>query len=258
MLLPFFMSLSPLTDSFSCCYAVLPRVWVSPSRPITTLECIQLQHDTVDTPLLPPDAINMSPDNSYNGTKRSSRFRDAEQARSEYQKLRKSKASILRKRQFVYGAIYDDLFPGYHAIDPISNDYDLLVTLHSKKVSRIYIRLVTPDIGLDKGNLLTSMVEVGRTLKGQGNCRGTEIGELGSMHAIGSRSASAKATYVTNEKTASKVEIASEMMTDWMQDNLRDVLASIRAVDAQMKVEPTPSMKKPPGSTMDGVGSTFI
>ena len=88
-------------------------------------------------------------------------------------------------------------------------------------------------------------MEVGRTLTGPGSCYGKDVGDMGSMHAIGSKSASAKSRYVTNEKTASKVEIASAMMTDWMQDNLRDVLlASIRAVDAQMGVEPSPSMKE--------------
>ena len=68
------------------------RVWISTSRRVVRLDCIQLLHDMTDTPLLPPDCIHMSPDISFDGTPRSTSFRDAAKAREEYQRLRKAKA----------------------------------------------------------------------------------------------------------------------------------------------------------------------
>jgi hypothetical protein len=206
--------------------------------------------DAKDAPLLPPDLIHMSPDNSFDGAPRSTRFDNATKARQEYKSLRNAKASIFRQRQFVFGAMYENLYPGYLELNPTHKDYDLLVTLPSKKVSKVHIRMISPLVGLQKASLLESLVEVGRSLSGQGNCRGKDVGDLGSMHAIGVKSASSKVVYVTKETTSSKVEVASKMMTDWMQDNLRDVLAEIRSVDTGFGVEPPPSLKEAPGSRM--------
>lgn len=209
-----------------------------------------MQHDAIDAPLLPPDLVHMSPDNSFDGDPRSTCFDNATKARQEYKRLRNAKASVNRQRQYVFGAMYEILYPGYLEIDPTFKDYDLLVTLPSKKVSTVLIRMVAPFVGLSKESLLESLVEVGRTLPGTGNCRGKNVGDLGSMHAIGVKSASSKVLYVARDTTSKKVENASGMMTDWMQDNMRDVLAKIRSVDMQLQVEPPPSLKHAPGSRM--------
>ena len=234
----------------SCLFSSRRRVWINPSRRVVKLECIQLLHDTPDTPLLPPDCIHMSPDNSFDGTPRSRCLKDPQLARGEYNRLRKAKASAKRQRKFVFGAMYEELFQGYYEVDPMFKDYDLVVTLPSKKSSHLYIRMVAPDTGIAKDNLLASLVEVGRSLSGPGNCRGKGVGDLGSMHAIGIKSASSRCVYVTKETTSRKVEIASKLMTDWMQDNLRDVLSAIRRKDAELCLEPCPSLKDAPGSRM--------
>ena len=230
---------------------MLFRVWVQSSRKVVRLDCSQLLHDTPGTPLLPPDYINNSCDNSYDGTPRTSTFPNVARARAEYNVLRKAKSSANRHRQYVFGALYEHLFPGYLEIDPMLEDYDLSVTLlPSKKVSDVRIRLVSPFTGIGSTNLLRSVVELGKTLSGKGNCRGEDVGDLGSMHAIGLKSASSKSYYVTKETTATKVEVASAAMTEWMQDNLRDVLAKIRGKDREMQVECSPSLKDAPGSRM--------
>ncbi len=120
----------------------------------------------------------------------------------------------------------------------------------NKKVTKMQIRLVGPIEGNGKQNLLTSVVELGRTLSGPGNCRGKDVGDMGSMHAIGLRSSSSGNFYATKENTAAKVEVASAMMTEWMQDNMRDVLGQIRRTDASMKVECSPALENGPGSRM--------
>ena len=177
-------------------------------------------------------------------------MKESGHARQEYNRLRQEKLSVNRQRKFVFGAIYSNLFPGYFEVDPMIRDYDLIVTLPSKKISEVRIRLVAPDAGVDKANLLTSVVELGRSLHGPGNCRGKDVGDLGAMHAIGLRSASSKVYYVTKENTSSKVEVASTLMTEWMQDHLQDILAIIRTKDAKMNVEASPSFKNAPGSRM--------
>jgi hypothetical protein len=209
-----------------------------------------MPHDTPDTPLLPPDYINNSGDISYDGTPRTTRLKESNHAREEYNRLRKEKSSVNRHRKFVFGAIYENLFPGYHEVNPTVRDFDLVVTLPNKEVTEIHIRLVAPNEGNGKENLLTSVVELGRTLRGPGTCRGKDVGDLGSMHAIGLKSSSSKCFYVTEENTAAKVELASTLMTEWMQDNMRDVLGRIRRKDTAMKVECSPALKNAPGSRM--------
>ena len=221
-----------------------------PSRRVISLDCVQLLHDTPETPLLPPDYVNSSPDLSYNGVPRTTRLHDSVRARREYNQLRKEKSSILRRRKFVFGAMYDQLFPGYYEVDAMFKDYDLMVELPSKKLTKVQVRLLSPYDGNERGCILPSIVELGRTLSGTGNCRGKDVGDLGSMHAIGLKSASSKLCYSTKENTVAKVEVVSSMMTDWMQDNLRDVLAEIRKKDVDLSAEPSPAMKDAPGSRM--------
>lgn len=229
---------------------VVVRVWIHPTRKVIRHDCIQLLHDSHETPLLPPDSVNLSGDISFDGTPRTTRFKDPLRARAEYNRLRKEKLSVNRYRKFVFGAMYDRLFQDYFEIDPIYKDYDLIVTLPSKKVTEVSIRLVAPGEGDGKDNLLVSIVELGRTLSGPGNCRGKDVGDIGSMHAIGLKSATSKTFYVTKETTAAKTENASRLMTEWMQDNMREVLSCIRKNDSDMKVEPSPSLKNAPGSRM--------
>ena len=230
---------------------IVTRVWVQrPNREVVRLQCIQLEHDSTGTPLLPPDCICGSGDVSYDGTPRTTRWKEPIRARDEYNRLRKEKSSVLRQRKFVFGAMYKKLFPGYYKVNPILKDYDLVVTLPDKTVTNVSIRLVSPEEGIDKRNLLLSLVDMGRTLSGPGNCRGKDVGDMGSMHAIGLKSATSKAFYVTHEKTSAKVEVASILMKEWMQDNMRDVLSLIKGADAEMNVEASPSLVNGPGSRM--------
>ena len=226
-------------------------MWVDQSRrQKIQLDCIQLLEDTDQTPLLPPDLVNSSGDISFDGTPRTTRYREPTHAREEYNRLRKAKSSVNRHRKFVFGALYDRIFSGYYMVDPTLSDYHLVVTLPSKATTELHIHLVSPYDGDDKCNLLKSVVDLGRSLTGPGNCRGKDVGDLGSMHAIGLKSASSKGVYVTKENTSAKVEVASSLMTEWMQDNMQDVLARIRKKDSDMVVEPTPSLQKAPGSRM--------
>ena len=213
------------------------RAWVVPRRAPIVFECIQVQHDQPNTPLLPPDVIHNSPDLSCNGTARSTRYKEVQKARREYNRLRCEKKSCRRLRKFVFGAVYESLFSGYYEVDPFDSDYDLKVTTHSGNVSEIRIRLVAPDEGTGKTNLLGSVVALGRSLSGPGNARGNRVGDLGSMHAIGLKSASSKETYKTSENVTKKVVTASTVMLEWLEDNLQDVLREVVQKDTDLNVQ---------------------
>ena len=226
------------------------RVWVGTRKEVTILKCVQLQHDSPGLPLLPPDVIEKSTDNSCDGTPRTTRFKDIAKARAEYNRLRLEKLSVRRQRKFVFGAMYESIFPGSFLVDPFGCDYDLVVTLPSGKESVVRVRLVSPDEGIDKKNLLTSIVELGRSLSGPGNCRGHRVGDGGTMHAIGLKSASSKELYKINESTCSKAKTASTVMREWLEDNMRDTLRLILSVDESFKVVYPDSMPRGPGSRM--------
>ena len=229
---------------------MLCRVWVAPRKETIRFECIQIQHDEPSAPLLPPDVIHKSPDNSCDGTARSTRYKDVPKARTEYNKLRLAKASVRRHRKFVFGAIYESIFSGYQEIDPLVSDYDLIVTLSSGIASVVRIRLVRPDDGVGKSNLLSSVVAMCRSFHGPGNARGHRVGDVGAMHAIGLKSASSKEIFKTEETAVPKVAVASAIMREWLEDNLRDDLREIVQADASMDVQYPTSLSKGPGSRL--------
>lgn len=226
------------------------RAWAGTRKEITVLPCVQLQHDSPGSPLLPPDVVAMSSDNSCDGTPRTTRFKDVNKARSEYNRLRVEKLSVRRQRKFVFGAMYATLFPGFFLIDPLESDYDLVVTVHTQKESVVRVRLVSPEDGVGKISLLTSIVELGRSLSGPGNCRGHRVGDCGSMHAIGLKSATSKELYKITESTTAKATSASTVMREWLEDNMRENLQHVLSVDTTLKVEYPPTMPRGPGSRM--------
>jgi hypothetical protein len=215
------------------------------------LACAQEPHDSDLAPLLPPDRIHQSKDISVEGKPRSTTFSTVTQARSEYKKLLLEKSSCRRRRKFVFGAIHEKLFPGFREVNPFIRNYDLVVKLGDGLTSTIQIRRVIPDDGIGKDQLLNEGVLLGRTLSNTGNARGAKVGDLGSMHAIGYRSAATKEVYVTSQETAEKVKIVSSLMREWMEDNMPSVLKNLLEVDAVMNVAGSLAyMPVGPGSRM--------
>lgn len=203
------------------------RVIIDPNRSIKTLIAKQVAIDEKNTPLLPPDEIIDSHDNSVDGSQRSSSYIDITRARDAYQRLQKGKQSVNRHRKFVFGAIYKNLFPGYFQIDPLQGDVDVTVTLPLKEESTIRIRLISPHQGLNEQQLLSSIVGFGKTLSGTGNARGAKVGDLGSMHAFGIRSRSTKEIFKGTAEHADKIKITSSLMRDWMEENMQETLKKI-------------------------------
>lgn len=206
----------------------------------------------INAPLLPPSIIRKSNDVTVLIGESDIQFDDAASARDWYQVLRTKKLSMLRQRKFVYGAIYTDLFPGYFGVDPNLGNYDLYVTLESGVRSLIHVRRVLVADDMDPMKLLTSLVDLGCNLSkcGKGNCRGSKVGELGMMYAMGVRSAKTNVVYKCNEIVERCVAESSTLMTAWMEKNMIDVLDEIRTTDASMKVKEWLALSNGPGSRM--------
>ena len=227
------------------------RMWISRTTKKRCLDCIQVCHDSPDAPLLPPDTIIQSRDISIDGSPRSTKYKDAIQARNEYQKLRMEKSSVRRHRKFLFGSLYDTIFPGCYVVDPLDGDFDLVVTLDSKEKSVLQVRGVSPDDGVGAKRLLSSVLDLGRSLYGPGNARGTRVGDIGSMHAFGLKSVTTKELYVMTESHATKVKLASSLMRHWMEDNMRDSLKCMMDTDKNMGIANSlPFMPNGPGSRL--------
>lgn len=230
----------------------LDRIWVDSKRETKVLKCSQVSYNAHDAPLLPPDLIHESKDISYDSTPRSTCFDNPSLARSEYKRLQLEKSSVRRHRKFVFGAIYHRIFPGYFEVDPRLGNFDIVVQVSSIEESIIRIRLVSPEYkGADGRFLLSSLVELGKNLRGPGNARGCRVGDVGSMHAFGYKSASTKDIYKGTDELASKIKTASTTMSNWMEDNMRDELKKIMDVDTELKIAKVlPCMPRGPGSRM--------
>lgn len=227
------------------------RVVIEHRKEKQSLDCLQVAYDCSSAPLLPPNWIHNSKDLSVDGIPRSVTFKDASTARSRYQELSLEKSSVLRRRKFVYGALYNTLFGGYHEIDPMGGDVDLLVTLSNNQKTVVQIKMVTPGGGFRDQELLQAGISLGWALGLRGNARGGKVGDLGCMHALGYRSASTKVLYVMDDEISKKVKELSRPMRDWMEDHMKDTLKDLIRVDKELKVAYTLScMPTGPGSRM--------
>jgi hypothetical protein len=118
--------------------------------------------------------------------------------------LKKGKASCLRRRKFIHGALYDKLWPGYKIID-LSGGFctpvEIVVTLANKKTSVVRI-----GSAKDESVMLNAIVELGKVLPTKGNARGTN-GDIGDMFALGYRSLKKSIVY----KPTKECEISEAM-----------------------------------------------
>lgn len=210
---------------FSC------SIWMNKTREKISLHCNQTNDDSSDSPLLPPSVILNSPDASIDGSIRTSHQKTANQARQVYNRLRKLPASNRRHRRFVFGAIYEHLFPGFFEVDPKQGNFDLIVRLNSNQTSIIRVVMIDPDEGVGKDKLLPCLVNLGNSLKGSGNVRGAKVGDTGSMHGFGFKSATSKEEFKGSTDSRLKIQKCSTLMRNFMEDNLREELKSIVDVD---------------------------
>lgn len=190
-----------------------------------------------------------SPDASVDGSRRSTTFNSAQKARDNFKRLQQLPFSNRRQRKYVYGALYSQLFPGFYLVDPRQGDYDLKVSLPDSEDTIIHVRLISPEDGIRHEKILSTVLSLGDSLTGTGNARGSKVGDVGAMHALGYRCAKTKEIYVGTMSCAEKIKKASDLMRHWMEDHLRDVLSNLLQCDQEQNtLKSLTCMPNGPGS----------
>ena len=130
--------------------------------------------------------------------------------------------------------MFQNLFPGFFEIDPLSRDFDISVIENKRETSVLQVRMIGPDVGDGKHTILSAGVLLGRCISRPGNSRGAKVGDLGSMQAIGYRSVSTKTIFKMADGVPEKVKVLSSLMRDWMGTNMKDVLKGMVQVENEM------------------------
>jgi hypothetical protein len=204
-----------------------------------------------DEPLfLPPDYFNtddldMTEDHDLN---------DAEHAKSIYVWLKSKRLSIRRKRKFVRGCLYKNIFEGYHMIDASgdsSNVRELEVSLKSGEISVVRISSASNEL-----DVLDAIVELGESLPLNGNCR-REVGDLGDMYALGYRSSKTgqKYKYTNYPDVSQAMKKASVKVANMMKRLSPSDLADIQQAERNKK-SPCPPLEEMGG--IDGPGTCIM
>lgn len=147
-------------------------------------------------------------DNAKDLTQKVERDLDEEFARNLVGYLKDGPSSCRRHRQFVYGALYDKLYPGYEMIDLSTQDglvdrVDIEVTLADGTQSVVQI-----GSAVSETEMLKSIVGLGKVLPKHGNAR-RNTGDLGDMFALGYRSTARADIYVDTKKREIAVPMAA-------------------------------------------------
>jgi hypothetical protein len=183
-----------------------------------SLDAIQIKDDNNQSPLLPADQLN---DVAYK--------MNSEEARDLNRFYKGEPKSKRRKRGFVHGALYKNLYVGYFEIDyHILGDVDVLVKENgSCTTTRIKVRCVSGD-----NPLLDSIVKLGGSLPEKGTCR-QDVGDTGAMFGLGYRSKIKKVVYKQTLKpiTAGFMKEVATGVTRYMGKHYNDVLQGIKLAE---------------------------
>lgn len=190
-------------------------------------------------PLLPPDKFLFNPDLPSRDPVAPA---TAEEALSLYSYAQKGHASKKRKRGFVFGSRYCNLFPGYTCIDATGSDFVIELSLPDKSKSTLRVSSAATN-----EKLLTAIVDLGKTLPKKGNARGN-VGDSGEMFALGYRNSNSDEVYSPgkSEKVSIATECVSRLAATEMEDSFPDVLSEI------WKAERKKNPNRPPLKSMGG------
>jgi hypothetical protein len=171
------------------------------------------------SPLLPPDIFQ---DVSF-------KINDAAEAVGLNTYFKQQSLSKKRKRGFVYGALYKDLFPGYFEVDHHKmGDVDILVNdVLTGKPTEMRIRSAAGDL-----ELMTAIVELGESMPTKGTCR-RNVGDLGDMFALGYRSKAQGLIYkqTGNERTKTAMTSVTGCVGPFLAAHYPEVLMDIRKAE---------------------------
>ena len=173
------------------------------------------QCDEKVSPLMLPSYFkkckDLDPNSQITGTQ------DYAQKVVEY--IKYGKSSKFTKRKYIYGAYYDQLYPGYFVLDTANYDnkqIELEVKLASGETS--VVRIGTTDADIKSAIMLNTIVNLGLNLPSQGNVR-RHCGDEGQMYALGYKDPCTGEIYLPmlNCKTALAMRAAATSVGKYMQ-----------------------------------------
>jgi hypothetical protein len=145
-------------------------------------------------------------------------------------------ASRRRKRGFVFGALYQNLFAGHFEVDHQSmGDVDILVQdVKTRTSSLMKIRSLAAD-----SDLMNLIVDLGESMPRKGTCR-RNVGDLGDMFALGYRSKAQGLIYnqTRNERTKKVMTELTTRVVPFLQKHYQDVLRDIRMAEGAGAIVP--------------------
>jgi hypothetical protein len=163
--------------------------------------------------------------------------------------LQQGRASRFRKkRQFVYGALYDKLWWGHKTIDlsgGLCTHVDIVVTVENGETTVVRI-----GSAKDESVLLKAIVGLGKELPSGGNAR-NKVGDEGDMFALGYKSTKNADIYAPTKNELIGVAMARAataagkyMKRHWLSDynNIREADSLKTETATQLPVEPLKEM----------------
>jgi hypothetical protein len=205
------------------------------------MEAIQIGDGNNRSPLLPADQL-----------KEVSFEMQAEEARHLNNFYKEEPKSKRRKRGFIHGALYHNLFAGYYEIDPqATGDVDIVVNdQKTKSTTTVMVRLVRQE-----EELLTAIIELGVCMPAKGTCR-RDVGDIGEMYGLGYRSKAKGVLYkqTRDGRTAGAMKQVSDGVVRYMSQHYEGVLADIKK--AEKGGAPAPALHEMGG--LNGPGGTIM
>ena len=187
-------------------------------RSVVTLHAVQIADDDPLAPLLPADRLE---EVDYR--------MDKTEARGMNVFLKGEPKSKRRKRGFIFGALYEQMYEGYHEVDhQLVGDVDLVIQdSKSKSTTRMKIRSAA-----SYSTLMSHLVELGESMPNKGPCR-RDVGDLGEMFAVGYRSKARAQLYAQThiERTKEAMTVATRAVGPFLRKHYPDVLADIQRAE---------------------------
>jgi hypothetical protein len=135
--------------------------------------------------------------------------------------LKDGHSSRYRNRRFVYGALYDMIYPGHKIVDCSTNSWcedgvDIIVTLADGTKS-----VVKVGSAASESEMLNAIAGLGTVLPAVGNARGG-AGDMGDMYALGYRTNAHLYVPTNKPEIAVAMEATSAAAGEYMQKHWPD------------------------------------
>ena len=198
---------------------------------------------TDQQPLLPPDCCHGNKSLGDIDVEQMRENQTIEEARSICQCAKTGHQSSHHDREFVFGAMHKNLFPGCHLVDVSGqNSPNAALEIKLQDGMKTTVRIVNVS---QEQVLLDSLVNVGDNLPPKGNCR-QNVGDIGDMCALGHKNSKGETCKPTKEVTKFLKRHAMQAV-EFMKKRAVEDLTDIEMAEAKKTADLQPSEVMPNG-----------